>query len=230
MDIKAFSEVTLFKVWHEKFTLTLVPQRSYLDLHRVSTFELFFFQWICQFLIVATIMYALDFMVDFNVGCIVKSLFPFKILHFNFKYYRTIIRNELLEGVYCQILFFKFIYFNWRLITLQYCSGFCHTLTWISHGCTCVPHPETPSHLPAYSIPLGHPSAPALSILSHASNLDWWSVSNMIIHMFQWYFLKSSHLRLLPQSPKDCSIHLYLFCCLTYRVIIAIFMNSIYMR
>ena len=29
-----------------------------------------------------------------------------------------------------------FIYFNWRLITLQYCSGFCHTLTWISHGCT----------------------------------------------------------------------------------------------
>ena len=26
--------------------------------------------------------------------------------------------------------------FNWRLITLQYFSGFCHTLTWISHGCT----------------------------------------------------------------------------------------------
>ena len=25
--------------------------------------------------------------------------------------------------------FFKLIYFNWRLITLQYCSGFCHTLT-----------------------------------------------------------------------------------------------------
>ena len=41
----------------------------------------------------------------------------------------------------------KIIYFNWRLITLQYCSGFCHTLTWISHGCTCVPHPPpSPSH------------------------------------------------------------------------------------
>ena len=25
--------------------------------------------------------------------------------------------------------FFLIIYFNWRLITLQYCSGFCHTLT-----------------------------------------------------------------------------------------------------
>ena len=31
---------------------------------------------------------------------------------------------------------------NW--ITLQYCSGFCLTLTWISHGCTCVPHLESP--------------------------------------------------------------------------------------
>ena len=45
------------------------------------------------------------------------------------------------------ILFFcKLINFNWKLIILQYCSGFCHTLTWISHGCTCVPHPEPPSH------------------------------------------------------------------------------------
>ena len=34
-------------------------------------------------------------------------------------------------------LFFLFIFISWRLITLQYCSGFCHTLTWISHGFTC---------------------------------------------------------------------------------------------
>ena len=33
---------------------------------------------------------------------------------------------------------FSFIFISWRLITLQYCSGFCHTLTWISHGFTCV--------------------------------------------------------------------------------------------
>ena len=45
--------------------------------------------------------------------------------------------------------FFKFIYFNWRLITLQYCGGFCHTLTWISPGCACVPHHEPPSYLPS---------------------------------------------------------------------------------
>ena len=44
--------------------------------------------------------------------------------------------------------FFSFIFISWRLTTLQYCSGFCHTLTWISHGFTCVPHPDPPSHLP----------------------------------------------------------------------------------
>ena len=88
--------------------------------------------------------------------------------------------------------FSKNIYFNWRLITLQYCSGLCHTLTWISHGCTWVPHPDPPSHLPPHPIPQGHPSAPALSTLSHASNLDWWSVSHVIIYMFRCS-LKSSH-------------------------------------
>ena len=25
--------------------------------------------------------------------------------------------------------FFSFVFISWRLITLQYCSGFCHTLT-----------------------------------------------------------------------------------------------------
>ena len=56
------------------------------------------------------------------------------------------------ENATCHFLFFLnlFIYFNWRLISLQYCSGFCHTLTWISHGCTCVPHPEHPSQLPPH--------------------------------------------------------------------------------
>ena len=122
---------------------------------------------------------------------------------------------------------FQFIYFNWKLITFQYCSGFCCTLTWISHGFTCVPHPEPPSHLPPHPIPLSHPSAPALSMLSQASNLDWRSVSQMIIYMFQCYSLRSFHPCLLPQSLKDCSIHLCLFCCLAYRVIITIFLNSI---
>ena len=42
---------------------------------------------------------------------------------------------------------------------------FCHTSTWISHRCTCVPHPEPPTHLPTHPIPLGCPRAPVLKVL-----------------------------------------------------------------
>ena len=59
--------------------------------------------------------------------------------------------------------FFKFLFISWRLITSQHCSGFCHTLTRISHGVTCIPHPDAPSHLPLHPIPLGLPNAPAPS-------------------------------------------------------------------
>ena len=65
--------------------------------------------------------------------------------------------------IFIYFYFFPIIFINWRLITLQYCSGFCHTLTWISHGVTCIPHPDPPSHLPLHPIPLGLPSAPGLS-------------------------------------------------------------------
>ena len=34
----------------------------------------------------------------------------------------------------------------------------------------------------------------------------------------------------LSHSPKDCSTHLCLFSCLSYRVIVTIFLNSIYMH
>ena len=119
--------------------------------------------------------------------------------------------------------FFFFFYF-----TILY--WFCHTLTCSCHGCTCVPHPEPTSHLPPHPILLGHPSAPAPSTLYHASNLDWRFISYMIIYMFQCHSPKSSHPHPLPQSPKDCSIYLCLFCCLAHRVIVTILPNSIYMH
>ena len=71
-----------------------------------------------------------------------------------------------------------------------------------------VPNPEPPSHLCPHTISLGHPSAPAPSILYPASNLDWQFISYMILYMFQCHSPKSSHPLPLPQSPKDCSIHL----------------------
>ena len=77
--------------------------------------------------------------------------------------------------------FFK-IYFNWRLITLQYCGfAIIHlNQTWVymcSPSWPSLP-PPSPSH------PSGSSQCTSPEHLSHASNLDWWSISQMIIYMF----------------------------------------------
>ena len=82
---------------------------------------------------------------------------------------------------------------------------FCHISKWIRHRYTCVLHPEPSSILPPYTIPLGHPSAPAPSIQYRASNLDSRLISYMLLYMFQCHSPKSSHPLPLPQSLIDCS-------------------------
>ena len=123
-------------------------------------------------------------------------------------------------------IFFKnFILFNFTIL-----YWFCHISKLICHRYTCVPHPEPSSLLPPHIIPMGRPSAPAPSIQYRASNLDWRLILYMILYMFQCHSPKSSHPLPLPQSPKDCSIHQCLFCCLVYRVVVTIFLKSIYMH
>ena len=112
------------------------------------------------------------------------------------------------------LIFFKLIYFNWRLITLRYYSGFCHTLTWISHGCICVPYLESPSHLSPQPIPQGCPSALALSALFHALNLAWWPISHMVIYIFQCYF--SNHPTLTFSHRVQKSI---LYICVSFAIL-----------
>ena len=63
---------------------------------------------------------------------------------------------SIIIQTYLSFFFFSFIIISWRLITSQHFSGFRHTLTWISHGVTCIPHPDPPSHLPLHPIPLKH--------------------------------------------------------------------------
>ena len=91
-----------------------------------------------------------------------------------------VINNISHKVVFIKKNFFSFIFISWRLISLQYCSGFCHTLTWIRHGFTRVPHPDTPSHFPPHPIPLGLPSAPALNVVFKES-----------IQLFLWFLIKS---------------------------------------
>ena len=112
------------------------------------------------------------------------------------------------------MLFFSFIYISWRLITLQYCSGFCHTLTWISHGFAYVPHPEPPSQPPSPSHPSWSSQCPIPKHLSHASNLDWRSVSQLIIYMFRCCSLRSSHLAFSHRVQNSV-----LYICVSFSVL-----------
>ena len=109
-------------------------------------------------------------------------------------------RHRAPHWLRCFVLFcfFHFLFY----FTIPYL--FCHTLTWIHHGCTCDSKHEPPSHLPPHNIPLGHPRAPSPSMLYPASDIDWWFDSYMIVYMFQCHSPKSSHPLPLPLSPKVC--------------------------
>ena len=99
----------------------------------------------------------------------------------------------------------KFIYFNWKLIALQYCIGFAIHQRESTMGVHVFLILNT--HIPPYTISLGHHSAPAPSILYHAPNLDWRFVSHMIIYMFHCHSPKSSH----PLRVQKSTIHICVF-------------------
>ena len=106
------------------------------------------------------------------------------------------------------IFYFSFIFISWRLITLQYCSGFCHTLTRISHGFTCVPHPDPPSHLSLHPIPLGLPWAPVSCI--QPGLVVCFTLDNIHVSMlFSWNILP------LP-FPTESKI---LYICVSFSVL-----------
>ena len=122
------------------------------------------------------------------------------------------------------IFFFSFLFFL-SLFTLQYCIGFAihqHASTTGVHVFPILNPPTTSLPIPSlWVIPVHQPQASCI--------LHWtWTGDSFLI----WYYtcfnaILSNHPPLpLPQSPKDCSIHLCLFCCLTYRVVITIFLNS----
>ena len=127
------------------------------------------------------------------------------------------------------LVFFALYLLLLLFFTLQYCIGFAIHRHESTTGVHEFPTLNPSSHHPPHTISLGHRSAPAPSILYPASNLDWRFISYMIVYMFQCRSPKSSHPLPLPLSPKVCYLHLCLFCCLAYRIIITIFLNSICM-
>ena len=85
--------------------------------------------------------------------------------------FQELVRFFIFHVHFYFILFLKIFIFTLFYFTILY--WFCHTLTWISHRCTCVPKHEPPSHLPPHNISLGHPCAPAPSMLYPTSDIDW---------------------------------------------------------
>ena len=109
------------------------------------------------------------------------------------------------------------------VITIFY--SFCHTLTWISHGCTCVPHPEPSLPPPSPTHPSGlsqctNPENPVLFIKPGLA--IYFTYGNIHVSMLFSQIIPS-----LPSSTESKSLFLHpcLFCCLAYKVIITIFLN-----
>ena len=105
--------------------------------------------------------------------------------------------------------------------TLQYCIGFAKHQHASAMGIHVFPilNPP-PTSLPIQSlwvIPVHQPQA---SCIRHRLLYD-------IIHVLMPFSQIIPPVP-LPQSPKDCSIHLCLFCCLAYRVVVTIFLYSVY--
>ena len=69
--------------------------------------------------------------------------------------YRSIHIVSFFLSSFCLIIFYSIlIYFNWKIITLQYYEVFCHPSTWISHKYTCVSLSWNPLLTPLHTLSL----------------------------------------------------------------------------
>ena len=126
-----------------------------------------------------------------------------------------------INSFFLHLFIYLFFYF-----TILY--WFCHTSTCIRRRCTCVPHPELPSHLPPHPSGSSQCTSPKLPVSCFEPGLAIRFLYD-IIHV-SMTFSQIIPSRLSPTASKDYSIQLCIFCCLAYRVVVTIFLNSIYMH
>ena len=134
----------------------------------------------------------------------------------------TLVPLPFLYFFYFLIFFLNYILF----LTLLYCIGFAMYQNESATGIHVFPilNPP-PSSLPYHPSGSSQCTSPKHPVSCIEPGLE----TRFILYMFQCPSSKSSHPLPLPPSPKKCSIHQCLFCCLLYRGIVTIFLNSIYM-
>ena len=160
-------------------------------------------------------------------------LIPPKLFHpenFNWasqKYKFLLILYLFLDAKYVTmfslfLLFYYYYYFYFIVLVLPYINMHLRRVYTCSPSWALLP-PPSPYH-PSVSSQCTSPKLPVSCIEPGLAIHFLYD----IIHVLMPFSQIIPHLP-LPQSPKDCSIHLCLFCCLAYRVVVTIFLNSIYM-
>ena len=118
--------------------------------------------------------------------------------------------------------------FNWRIIVVQCCIGFCHTSTWISHRCAYV--------LSLLSLPpISHPIPPRRFSENTEFEVSWviTQIPTGYITYGNVYVSMLLSVRLIMSFPYCVHRFVYyvcLRCCPEYRFISTSFLDSIYMR
>ena len=109
---------------------------------------------------------------------------------------------------------------------LQYCGGFCHTLTQPQvHMCPPILTPS-PTSLTIPSLWV----VPVLQLCCPASCIELELVIYFTYGNLQVSILSNHPTLTFSHRVQKSSLHLCLFCCLEYRVVIIIFLNSIHMH